>query len=302
MDPPGTEGGSIAPVESELPITIISNYSCCICLNEYNLTERRPKILQCGHTICQQCIAKILNLGLALCPWCRREVRIVADNLLALERQPAVALLGNACETDAEKCQEHKKHILAFCSDCEELLCVQCFAEMNSDHYDTTLHRRIDLATAFKCTINQMENFIQLFEGMSEELQNVDRIGLNNIQQHVSDQYRIANLSILQRNDAVKAQLRSLMNAIDENTAKTQLILKSQFERQVSLIRRGDNELDELSQRSQSCMERLKAAKKSALSTPGMYSRTHIRLRQHCLPLNYIEFIRTQKNGMCCET
>lgn len=49
---------------------------CKICYCAYNLSSRRPKVLECCHRLCSKCLAKIRNLGESppnsvVCPFCR---------------------------------------------------------------------------------------------------------------------------------------------------------------------------------------------------------------------------------------
>lgn len=49
---------------------------CKICYCAYNLSSRRPKVLECCHRLCSKCLAKIRNLGepppnSVVCPFCR---------------------------------------------------------------------------------------------------------------------------------------------------------------------------------------------------------------------------------------
>ncbi|XP_050710262.1 uncharacterized protein LOC126995008 isoform X2 [Eriocheir sinensis] len=57
---------------------------CCVCRRNYNLTERRPTILACGHTFCRKCLGKVAQRGPLLCPTCR-----------TLEKRPSSLLPSN---------------------------------------------------------------------------------------------------------------------------------------------------------------------------------------------------------------
>ena len=48
---------------------------CCICLNEYNETDRRPRALPCAHNICTSCLQDCLNAGRDRCSICRKAYR-----------------------------------------------------------------------------------------------------------------------------------------------------------------------------------------------------------------------------------
>ncbi|KAJ0012245.1 hypothetical protein NQD34_013220, partial [Periophthalmus magnuspinnatus] len=49
---------------------------CKICYSQYNLQSRRPKMLECCHSLCSKCLCKMLDVGdafprEAVCPFCR---------------------------------------------------------------------------------------------------------------------------------------------------------------------------------------------------------------------------------------
>ncbi|EFX82382.1 hypothetical protein DAPPUDRAFT_316826 [Daphnia pulex] len=45
--------------------------TCNICLNQYDEGIRKPKFLQCSHTICLECFQAIRNRYTIACPFCR---------------------------------------------------------------------------------------------------------------------------------------------------------------------------------------------------------------------------------------
>ncbi|XP_017569701.1 E3 ubiquitin-protein ligase RNF182 [Pygocentrus nattereri] len=54
----------------------VEELECKICYCTYNLSGRRPKVLECCHRLCAKCLAKILDLGesppnAVVCPFCR---------------------------------------------------------------------------------------------------------------------------------------------------------------------------------------------------------------------------------------
>ncbi|KAL7631990.1 UNVERIFIED_CONTAM: hypothetical protein RMT77_017689 [Armadillidium vulgare] len=48
--------------------------TCCICTKEFDSLHRLPKILECGHTFCSQCLTKHFRNNPS-CPNCRTEVK-----------------------------------------------------------------------------------------------------------------------------------------------------------------------------------------------------------------------------------
>lgn len=61
---------------------------CKICYQHYNAHRRKPKILDCLHRVCTQCLVKILDVaegaGFILCPFCRHQTPITDSEVSAL--------------------------------------------------------------------------------------------------------------------------------------------------------------------------------------------------------------------------
>ena len=48
---------------------------CSVCLERYNIKNRMPKILHCGHTFCKECLysTKQKSNNILECPICRKK-------------------------------------------------------------------------------------------------------------------------------------------------------------------------------------------------------------------------------------
>ena len=56
---------------------------CPICLERYNKTEKVPKILNCGHTFCKECLIKQKNkYGKLECSICRENIKNDPEQLI----------------------------------------------------------------------------------------------------------------------------------------------------------------------------------------------------------------------------
>ncbi|XP_058473155.1 E3 ubiquitin-protein ligase TRIM32 [Solea solea] len=108
---------------------------CPICLETYNQEQMRPKLLQCGHTVCRQCLEKLLanTINGVRCPFCSKVSRMssisqLADNLTVLKildctiscSAAAAALMCKAC------CNRLPRQ---YCHDCATVLCEFCKGE-----------------------------------------------------------------------------------------------------------------------------------------------------------------------------
>lgn len=51
---------------------------CKICVEEYDLIDRRPRFFPCGHTFCTSCITDLFKDGVLTCPNCRAEHKAFA--------------------------------------------------------------------------------------------------------------------------------------------------------------------------------------------------------------------------------
>uniref|UniRef100_A0A3Q1EH08 RING-type E3 ubiquitin transferase n=1 Tax=Acanthochromis polyacanthus TaxID=80966 RepID=A0A3Q1EH08_9TELE len=108
---------------------------CPICLETYNQEQMRPKLLQCGHTVCRQCLEKLLanTINGVRCPFCSKVSRMssisqLADNLTVLKildctiscSAAAAALMCKSC------CNRLPRQ---YCHDCATVLCELCKME-----------------------------------------------------------------------------------------------------------------------------------------------------------------------------
>lgn len=46
--------------------------TCPICFDQYNSQDKIPRILQCGHTFCQNCLMDLRTSNILTCPTCRK--------------------------------------------------------------------------------------------------------------------------------------------------------------------------------------------------------------------------------------
>ncbi|XP_035246315.1 E3 ubiquitin-protein ligase TRIM32 [Anguilla anguilla] len=114
---------------------------CPICLETYNQEQLRPKLLQCGHTVCRQCLEKLLasTINGVRCPFCSKVSRMssiaqLADNLTVLKIVDCVSA-GPGGGPDGEgggpasglMCRECRSRLpRRYCPDCAAALCDAC--------------------------------------------------------------------------------------------------------------------------------------------------------------------------------
>ncbi|XP_077352882.1 E3 ubiquitin-protein ligase TRIM32 [Festucalex cinctus] len=108
---------------------------CPICLETFNKDQMRPKLLQCGHTVCRHCLERLLanTINGVRCPFCSKVSRMssisqLADNLTVLKildcatscGAAAAALMCGSC------CSRLPRQ---YCHDCAAVLCELCKGE-----------------------------------------------------------------------------------------------------------------------------------------------------------------------------
>ncbi|KAM3874440.1 E3 ubiquitin-protein ligase TRIM32 [Diretmus argenteus] len=108
---------------------------CPICLETYNEDQMRPKLLQCGHTVCRQCLEKLLasTINGVRCPFCSKVSRMssisqLADNLTVLKILDCTSSCSGAAA--ALMCQSCCNRLpRQYCHDCATVLCDLCKVE-----------------------------------------------------------------------------------------------------------------------------------------------------------------------------
>lgn len=109
---------------------------CPICLETYNQDQMRPKLLQCGHTVCRQCLEKLLanTINGVRCPFCSKVSRMssisqLADNLTVLKILDC-AISCSAAAAAALMCKSCCNRLpRQYCHDCATVLCELCKEE-----------------------------------------------------------------------------------------------------------------------------------------------------------------------------
>ena len=109
--------------------------TCPVCLELFNMQERVPLVLSCGHTLCRSCVQGISAAS--------HQVQCPHDRLV--DARPLNALTRNflICEavdqqrklTPKHLCTEHKKTLKLYCrTPCGQLLCSKCLLEDHQGH------------------------------------------------------------------------------------------------------------------------------------------------------------------------
>ncbi|XP_030624339.1 RING finger protein 224 [Chanos chanos] len=107
---------SVAPVErcdvEAVPSRDSRKLDCIICYSAYNLSDRLPRKLYCGHTFCQACLCRLdtlINDQMWIpCPQCRQNTPLPRGGATGLDLDLA-AFLGVKAEVENQKANSHQK-------------------------------------------------------------------------------------------------------------------------------------------------------------------------------------------------
>ncbi|BHF57283.1 hypothetical protein SprV_0100022400 [Sparganum proliferum] len=108
--------------------------TCGTCLSGYNSSDHTAKILPCSHTICRNCLERILetqqNDESFRCPICRETIAVPGGGAAAFP--PAfivnqlLDLLASQRRDRVPKCRLHPSQELLFCETCDVIFCPDC--------------------------------------------------------------------------------------------------------------------------------------------------------------------------------
>ena len=113
--------------------TITTDWTTCpICLEVFD----NPKSLPCIHGFCLKCLEQHFRDkkpgNMVPCPLCRKDFRIPREGLCGLQHHFIIQQLVDA---RGSYCDKHKeKQVELYCRDCNENICVLCFADKHRQH------------------------------------------------------------------------------------------------------------------------------------------------------------------------
>ncbi|XP_061162723.1 tripartite motif-containing protein 3-like [Saccostrea echinata] len=109
--------------------------TCGTCLCIYDAVEHSPKLLPCSHTVCKNCLERIVeaqvhDTGYFRCPICREHIGIPRGGVVAFPPSYIVNQLLDLMQQQRRdvipKCSTHSNQELLFCETCDSVFCTQC--------------------------------------------------------------------------------------------------------------------------------------------------------------------------------
>uniref|UniRef100_A0A0B7A9T4 RING-type domain-containing protein n=1 Tax=Arion vulgaris TaxID=1028688 RepID=A0A0B7A9T4_9EUPU len=207
-------------MSSTLVETVSINYddfnesflTCGTCLCTYDGQERSPKLLPCSHTVCRNCLERIiaaqtLDTGSFRCPICRETIHIPQGGVVSF---PPSFIVNQLLDLMAQqrrdvipKCSVHSTQELLFCETCDLVFCLQC---VNGSHIErgASEHTVIPFAIAIK--------------RMSEILLYKAHLcikNLNSAYEAVSDELRQLELSVDKAFDSINRSFQDVIAVIE---------------------------------------------------------------------------------------
>jgi len=129
-------------MSSTLVETVSINYedfnesflTCGTCLCMYDGQEHTPKLLPCSHTVCLECLGRIVATfardSQFRCPICRELITIPRGGVQALPPSFLVNqlldLMASQRREVIPKCSTHANQELLFCETCDSVFCTTC--------------------------------------------------------------------------------------------------------------------------------------------------------------------------------
>jgi len=105
--------------------------SCSLCHEVY----KRPKLLPCYHSFCEDCLAKLLVESSITCPKCRtvytipsEDTKSLPNNFFIIRRLAELTILEKVAREEAkcDHCADKENLAMLLCRDCGTLLCDYC--------------------------------------------------------------------------------------------------------------------------------------------------------------------------------
>lgn len=190
--------------------------SCKICLSPYNSEKLIPKIIQCGHTMCNLCYDKIISFQNKICPFCKKEINKAFVPLVNYEVLSLIQFkkLSNSCPI------HENESLLFFCQDCRNLICQLCILSRHLGHKlvkpeDSEISSFIKSYEAFQSFASEANNNEMNQQNCLKDIMSEIQNYFISISSSIDELKCNIFLTIDYKYDQIK-QMRNDVNAIDQ--------------------------------------------------------------------------------------
>ncbi|CAF0747694.1 unnamed protein product [Didymodactylos carnosus] len=128
--------------------------TCSTCINQYSSDiEHQPKLLPCSHTVCRQCLERIVHsqprTDAIKCPICREHILLPRGGVTSFPPSFIVNqlldLMLRLRRDVIPKCLCHTNEELLFCETCDKIFCMLC-----DEHQISAEHTVVPFSLAIK--------------------------------------------------------------------------------------------------------------------------------------------------------
>ena len=231
---------------SEILEKLEKELTCNICLDIYE----NPKLLQCFHTYCQNCLRRLPRRNeeekLVLpCPECRHETLIPEDGagvadlksafhinrLLDFMKQQKDESANDAPASSTPHCSEHaNEELKLYCETCEKIICFQCAVKDLGEHHG---HGTILLDVAFEKYKEEISSSLEQLDNqlgsINHALEQINACRAKVMEQHITIQDDISRQLQDVRETQLKTQLDQITTNKMEKLARQEEQLKNQL-------------------------------------------------------------------------
>lgn len=127
--------------------------TCGTCLNVYDRSHHSPRLLNCSHSVCDECLEKYCNRAKEEgsesfdCPICRRKNKISTSYLVDFRTNQLLDLVDRQGRELVPRCSDHSLQELFFCELCNTLFRGFCdkisHDNLNSENHEHKVSNRV---------------------------------------------------------------------------------------------------------------------------------------------------------------
>ena len=190
--------------------------SCSICLEVYNLEERKPLLLLCSHTFCRSCLQQMQSKNNKLCPVCRTSWEgLSVDNLPFTRQQAEVSeKQKNEMKSDHQNiCAVHNADQILWCKDCKVSICNRCLIEDHKSCNFMTIEAKVTelVSNLHESVTSTRKKLIDNFDHVTTE----NNSQLTDIQENIKKLQRAEKIAHSFRKQ-IPTRLENAMNMLEK--------------------------------------------------------------------------------------